>query len=89
MSTEIKAESLSTFEVTPDGMSFSLNFKRASGEAGSITLPTECLKQLVMTMPHIAAKALRKRYRNRTMRLVYAGSATTRRRPMLKRSSGF
>src|SRR5262249_1026192 len=47
---QIKADAVTTYEVTPDGMWFRLNFKGASGEPGSITLPTDCLKQLVI--PH-------------------------------------
>jgi hypothetical protein len=68
---EIKADAITTYEVTPDGMWFSLRFKLASGEAGAITLPTDCLKQLVMTMPCIAAEALRKQHGGGEMRLVY------------------
>jgi hypothetical protein len=71
MPIDIEAEAVTTYEVAADGTRFSLNFRRASGEVGSITLPSECLNQLVMTMPCIAAEALRKRYRNSTMRLVY------------------
>ena len=68
---EIKADAITTYEVTPDGMWFSLRFKLASGEVGAITLPTDCLKQLVMTMPCIAAEALRKQHGSGEMRLVY------------------
>ncbi len=71
MPREIKADAVTTYEVTPDGMWFSLKFKQGSGEPGSITLPTECLKQLIMTMPCIAAEALRKQYGDNNMRLVY------------------
>src|SRR5262249_11826264 len=62
---------MTTYEVTADGSWFRLYFRRASGATASITLPTECLNQLVMPMPCIAAEALRKRYPNAAMRLVY------------------
>ena len=71
MRDDIRADAFTTYEVTQDGLWFSLKFKRASGEVGSITLPTECLSQLVMTMPCIAAEALRKRHGEEDMRLVY------------------
>ena len=71
MSDRIVAESLTTFEIAPDGSSFSLHVRDADGRPGALVLPADCLRQLVMTMPRIAAQALRAQYRDDTLRLAY------------------
>ena len=71
MATLIEGEEVTAFEVTPDGAYFRLNFRDSEGKAGAISLPSECLNQLVLTMPCIAAEALQKRYHDSSLRLVY------------------
>ena len=71
MSAEIEGKTLTSFQVSPDGTQFRLNLRDSEGGPASITLPTDCLNQLVMTMPRIAAEALRLRYRDNSLRLVY------------------
>jgi hypothetical protein len=71
MPTAIEAKAVTSYEVSADGKSFRLSLRNDAGEASVISLPSECLNQLVMTMPCIAAEALRKRYGSSEVRLVY------------------
>jgi hypothetical protein len=71
MSAEIEGETLTSFQVSPDGTQFRLNLRDAEGGPASVTLPTDCLNQLVMTMPRIAAEALCARFHDNSLRLVY------------------
>jgi hypothetical protein len=67
----IDGKKLTTYEVSPDGSSFQLNFNDAQGRATAIRLPAEALHVLVLTMPQIANKAIQAKYRDRSIRLVY------------------
>src|SRR5579883_2762724 len=49
----------------------------AQGRRKSLRLPTECLNELVMTLPEMARQALRRLYRDDSLRLVYT-AATVR-----------
>src|SRR3546814_15512688 len=71
MADRIVAESLSTFEISPDGSTFALHVTDRDGRTGALVLPADCLRQLVMTMPRIAAEAMRARYRDDSLRLAY------------------
>jgi hypothetical protein len=64
MSAEIEGKAPTSLQVYPDGMQFRLNLRDAGGGRASVTLPADCLNQLVTTMPRIAAEALRARYRD-------------------------
>ena len=68
---ELEGRRLTTFTVATDGRSFRLNFTEASGQASAVTLPTECLNQLLMTLPRLASQALRARYRDNSLRMVF------------------
>jgi hypothetical protein len=68
---EIVGKALTTFQVGPNGDTFRLNFEKADGAAASLTLPAECLRSLVMTLPRLAAQALRAKFRDDSLRLVY------------------
>ncbi|HJQ57326.1 MAG TPA: hypothetical protein VJ890_10490 [Vineibacter sp.] len=68
---EIVGKSLTTFQVEPGGDAFRLNFESSDGGAASLTLPADCLRALVMTLPRVAAQALRAKYRDDSLRLVY------------------
>jgi hypothetical protein len=70
MKSKIEAEGLTTYEISSDGLRFHLNLKQLSGGSASLTRPSECLNQLVMTMPRIAVEVLRKRYRDNSLRLI-------------------
>lgn len=68
---EFEGRQLTTFHVAADGTHFRLNFTDKAGHPSTVTLPTECLNELLMTLPRIAAQALRARYKDSSLRLVF------------------
>jgi hypothetical protein len=52
-----------------------MRFICANGKPGSLSLPTECLKALMMTLPRMMTHALLARYGEATLRLVYPAEA--------------
>jgi hypothetical protein len=68
---EIEGQCLTTFEVAPDGRHCRLNFTDAEGRPAALTLPTECLNELMMTLPRIVSQSLRARYQDSSLRLVF------------------
>ncbi len=71
MSLDINGKALTTCQVDSAGEAFRLNFESADGQAASLTLPSECLKALLMTLPRLTAQALRAKYRDETLKVVY------------------
>jgi hypothetical protein len=69
--TVVYGTALSSFEVSPDGTTMSINVIDADKECSSLVLPTECLKEMIMTLPEMMGQALRRRYRDPSLRLVY------------------
>jgi hypothetical protein len=67
----IDATALSTFEVSSDGTRFQMNVRGGDGERGSISLPTQCLNELMMTLPGILRLALSNKHRDTSLRLVF------------------
>lgn len=68
---DIEAETLTTFEVTPDGARVRLNATAADGEKVSFSLPLDCVSQMVMTLPRIAEEAVRRFHGDESLRIVY------------------
>jgi hypothetical protein len=68
---DIDGRRLTTFDVTADGGSFRLNLIDAEGQPAAVTLPSECLNELLMTLPRIATQALKARYNDSSLRLVF------------------
>ena len=60
-----------TFDVASDGTSFRMNFICRDGGLVSLSLPTECLTELIMTLPRMMRQALRARHHDESLRLVY------------------
>ena len=54
----LEVQELTTYEVAPDGSGFRMKFIDASGEPASLIIPTECLKQLALTMPKIVSQTV-------------------------------
>ena len=75
MSTDLEADALKSFEIAPDGRRIRFNAETGEGAAVSLSLPSECLTEMVMTLPRIAVEAMKRRYGDPSMRIVYpAGS---------------
>ena len=71
VSDKILGNRLTTFEIAPDGSRFCMNVADESGQTRGLSLPAECLVQLIMTLPQMASQALKIRYRDDTLRIVY------------------
>ncbi|HWM71275.1 MAG TPA: hypothetical protein VNO35_32210 [Steroidobacteraceae bacterium] len=71
MPNSIDIESLTTCLVTPGGARIRLNFDDASGRATTLNLPTSCVHQLVMTLPHLLLTALRAQHGDTSARSSY------------------
>ncbi len=84
MSIDIEAETLTAFDVTPDGVRFRLNAMASDGSPVSLGLPSECLHQLVMSLPRVASEALRRQHNDDSLRVVYPAGGWR-----IERSSGF
>ena len=68
---DINGSSLITCQVASDGGSIRLVFEAPDGRPASLTLPMQCIQQLLMTLPHAASKAIRARHHDDTLRLVF------------------
>ena len=68
---EIFAKELVSYRIAKDGTRFRLSFICTNGEAGSISLPMECLQGLITTLPGMMTQALHARYGDASLRLVY------------------
>jgi len=68
---EIVGKELIAYDIASDGNWFRMSFSCVNGKQGSLRLPTECLKALIMTLPRMMTKALSARYGDDSLRLVY------------------
>ena len=71
ISDKIVGDKLTTFEIAPDGSRFCMNVADELGQSRGLSLPAECLVQLIMTLPQMASQALKMRYRDDSLRIVY------------------
>jgi hypothetical protein len=69
--TTIRAKSLTTFSVASDGANIAIEVADEEGRAGVLTLPTDCLRELMMTLPEMMRRALRLQHDDPSLRLVY------------------
>jgi hypothetical protein len=69
--TMIRAKRLTTFSVAPDGASVAIGVADEDGSEGTVLLPSDCLKELTMTLPEMMRQALRLRHGDPSLRLVY------------------
>jgi len=68
---EIVGKALTTCQVDPTGHSFRLNFEGVDGRPASVVLPVDCLRSLLMTLPGVIERALKARYGDDTLKVVY------------------
>lgn len=68
---DIVGKELIAYDIASDGDWFRLSFSCVNGKEGSLSLPTECLKALIMTLPRMMTQALSARYGDDRLRLVY------------------
>lgn len=71
MSIDVRAELLTTCAVAADGAHVRLNFKSEHGRPTSLTLPTDLLQQLIMTLPQLLSNALKAQFSNDYLRAVF------------------
>ena len=69
--TVIRGSQLTSYAVAPDGESFSINVTDVGGRPASLVLPSDCLNELMMTLPEIVRRSLQARFRDQAMRVVY------------------
>jgi hypothetical protein len=68
---EIVAKELIAYDIASDGNWFRMSFGCANGKRCSLSLPTECLMGLIMTLPRMMTQALSARFGDDRLRLVY------------------
>jgi hypothetical protein len=70
-SVEVIGKSLTGCHVDKSGELFRLGFACADGSQASVVLPVDCLRSLLMTLPNVIERALRARYGDHTLKVVY------------------
>jgi hypothetical protein len=68
---QIDAAELTTYDVDPQGDFVRLHLEDLCGQARTVVLPTECLTQLLMSLPGMVQKALRNRHGDDSLRLAH------------------
>jgi hypothetical protein len=69
--TVLNGVALANFVVSPDGSKISINVTDENSKPGSLVLSSESLQSLIMSMPEMMQQALRRRYNDPSLRLVY------------------
>ena len=70
-SSQIDAAELTTYDVDPQGNFVRLHLRDHNGQTGTVVLPTDCLTQLLMSLPGMVQKALRNRHGDDSLRLAH------------------
>jgi hypothetical protein len=68
---KLDISALGTLLLSADGLTVALSLNDESGEPLSLRLPTECLQQLLLTIPAVIRKSLQLRFRDNSLRHVY------------------
>ena len=55
---EIEVQTLTTYEVSPDGWGVRMNVIDAEGKPARVVLPLECLRSLALSMPKMVSDAV-------------------------------
>src|SRR5260370_30939895 len=64
-------QKLTTFNIAADGTRFRMNFISGDGDHACLSLPTECLTELIMTLPRMMRQAPPARHHEENLRPVY------------------
>ena len=67
----IEVQALTTYKVDADGQSVALGMKDTSGSSTTLKMRISELGNLVMTLPSIIEAALRRQYRDASLRYTY------------------
>jgi hypothetical protein len=68
---EIVGKELIAYDIASDGNWFRMSFICVNGKRGSLSLPTESLMALIMTLPRMMTEALAARFGDDRLRLVF------------------
>ena len=68
---DIVGKSLTTCQVDSAGDTVRLNFRGEGGAPASLELPLDCVRSLLMTLPGVIERALKTRYGDDSLKLVY------------------
>jgi hypothetical protein len=68
---QINAAELTTYDVDPEGQFVRLHLRDLSGKPRTLVLPTDCLTQLLMSLPGMVQKALRNRHGDDSLRVAH------------------
>lgn len=71
MADDFGVQSLTTCEVAADGRRIRINFKDRDGRPASLTMPTDCVHQLIMTLPPLLSRALKAELSDDSVRAVF------------------
>lgn len=72
--TIIRAQRLTKFSVAADGGSIAIGLTDEEDRACALMLPTECLRELMITLPEMMRRALRLQHHDPGLRLVYSAA---------------
>jgi hypothetical protein len=72
MPDEMSVQSLTTCEVAQGGRRVRMNFNDVLGRPASLVLPTDCVHQLIMTLPRLLSKALKMETSDDSVRAVFS-----------------
>jgi hypothetical protein len=72
MPDEMSVQSLTTCEVAQGGRRVRMNFNDVLGRPASVVLPTDCVHQLIMTLPRLLSEALKMETSDDSVRAVFS-----------------
>jgi hypothetical protein len=70
-SQEVHASNLTDLELSADGSYFVMRGVDSDNACWALRVPSECLQQLILTLPNLALRAMRRQYEDETLRIVY------------------
>jgi hypothetical protein len=68
---EVHASHLTDLELSTDGSYFVMRGVDSDNVCWALRIPSECLQQLILTLPNLALGAMRRQYKDETLRVVY------------------